>query len=186
MAYGLRQVAKEGDGYNTSGFSEMRIADGYNTAIFNGDCCELSSGNVIVSSGVPQGDDSADATIGFLVGCRYIDGNGDIKYAQYYKADTLTTDVYAYIVTDPNALIMVKGTSAWAQDQIGVQNQLVVGTGSATTGNSGWGVTNSSSADTAGGVFIRGVIKNGSNELASNSTPDLLVSFAPLASVWNS
>ena len=184
MAYGLRRAAKEGDGYNTGGFSEMRIADAYATNIFNGDCCELSSGNVIVSSGVPQGDDGADATIGFFVGCRYTDASGDLKWSQYYAGNSGNTDAYAFICTDPNVLIQVQGNASWAQDQIGVQNQLVAASGSTSTGNSGWYVANSSSADTAGGVFIRGVIKDGKNE--NSSTPNLLVSFAPLASIWNS
>ena len=80
-------------------------------------------------------------------------------------------------------LIQVQGNAAFAQDQVGVQNQLVAAAGSTTTGNSGWYVANSSSADTAGGVFIRGVLTNNNKD---SSTPDLLVSFAPLAVWWNS
>ena len=184
MAYGLRRAGREGDGYNTSGFSEMAIADAYATDIYNGDCCELSSGNLIISTGVPQGDDSADATVGFLVGARWVDSNGTPTWGQYYDGNSGNTECFGFIVTDLNVLIKVQGNAAWAQDQIGVQNQLVVGSGNTTTGNSGWYVANSSSADATGGVFIRGVIKDGVNE--NSSTPDLLVSFAPLASIWNS
>lgn len=183
MAYGLRPAKSLNGQPHTGGFQEFSIADAYNTSIFNGDCVEFASGEIIVSSGVPQGDDSADATVGVFVGCSYTDIGGQTQFNNYYPADAGITDVVAYVhVPTDGDLFQVAGSVAWAQDNVGEQIQLSVGTGNTQSGFSGWYAINGTS-DAAGGVFVVGVVDN---ENKTTTTPDILVRFANLAVWFNS
>jgi len=183
MAYGLRPVKSLNGAPQTGGFQEFNIADAYGTSIFNGDCVEFSGGNLIISTGVPQGDDSADATVGVFVGCRYTDSGGQTQFSNFYLASAGITDVFGYVrVPTSSDLFQVQGTVLYDVSDIGEQVQLATGTGSTASGNSGWTVTNGTS-DAAGGVFVVGVTDN---ENKNTATPDLIVRFAHLAVWFNS
>jgi len=135
---------------------QIPIGNNYGTAIYNGDVVQLnSSGNVIITTL------QADATplagvIGVFLGCTYTNPTTKQKlFSQYYPGSVATDDIMAYVVDDPNALYKVVNVTSNVADSstggllpaylsransFGTNAQLVLNTGSATTGDSKMGV----------------------------------------------
>lgn len=135
---------------------QIPIGNNYGTAIYNGDVVQLnSSGNVIITTL------QADATplagvIGVFLGCTYTNPTTKQKlFSQYYPGSIASDDIMAYVVDDPNALFKVVNVTSNVADSstggllpaylsransFGTNAQLVLNTGSATTGDSKMGV----------------------------------------------
>ena len=177
MAYGLRPTKVNGDGYDTGGFAEIPIADAYAVNVFNGDPVVLNAGHVQMVAGVPA--DNAKPTIGPLVGCRYTDSDGNVKWAQYYNANggASNTDAVAYVATGEGVWFRVQSNVAFANSQIGVQYALAAGGGGSTsTGNSSYTVNVTGGVAAAGAVILMGCPQDGENE--NSSTPTVFVKWA--------
>jgi len=78
---GLTPLRKLGAGRETAGQTTYPIANGYNTAIGEGDPVKLSAG-VIQLAG------NTDACIGSFQGVRYIDSNGQLQFTKNFVAAT--------------------------------------------------------------------------------------------------
>lgn len=114
------------------------IASAYDTAIFYGDVVTLSSDGVLVK-------DAGTATaipVGVFLGCSYTDPTFGKVFRQYYPADTVASDIEAYVLDDPDALFkvaIVSGTTVIdgvARTVVGNNSSLVQNAGSTATGNS--------------------------------------------------
>ena len=147
MAYGLRPVNTAGAGYHTGGFLEYKIGT-LGTAIFNGGCVTMTAGagiNVLTDS-----VSNATTTAGVLVGARWINAAGEIKYSQYYDGVSTNTDAFAFVALASDTIFKVQGTIAFVDAHRGVPYN-------------------------TSGVIID-VVDDGTQ--SGSSTPDLLVRFA--------
>ena len=127
---------------------QLPIASTYNTAIFNGDIVALVDGGTIAVSGVTDNStgSAANYTYGVFVGVQYVNAQGQTVQAQYYPGNAAATSAIAYVVDDPMAafkVAVVEANSAVTtvnQSAVGINMAIDQGTGSTTTGNSGFGV----------------------------------------------
>ena len=149
--YGLKPVNLIGGQVFAGATRQIPIASGYATSIFNGDVVKLSSDGVLVKE---TGTTTA-TPVGVFVGCSYTDPT--LKYqlfSQYYPANTVASDIVAYVADDPDQLFkvaLVSGTTViagYGRTIVGNNVALVQNAGSATTGNSAVAVDGSSAATT--------------------------------------
>ena len=154
--YGLKPVNLIGGLPFAGATRQIAIGNNYGTAIYNGDVVQLnSSGNVIITT--LQNDSSPIAgVIGVFLGCSYTNPTTKQKlFSQYYPGSIASDDITAYVADDPNALFkVVNVTSNVANsttggllpayvsraNSFGTNAELVLNTGSATTGDSKMGV----------------------------------------------
>lgn len=99
----------------------------------------------VVPTGTSKQIDVAAATariIGVFIGCNYVDAGGNTQFRPYWgsgqtiQANTL---VEASVYDDPNMVfrVQVSGAAGLAASDVGALADLVIGTGSTLTGNSG-------------------------------------------------
>jgi hypothetical protein len=127
---------------------QLPIASTYNTPIFNGDIVALVDGGTIAVSGVTNDSTTtaANYTYGVFVGVQYVNAQGQTVQAQYYPGNAAASSAIAYVVDDPMAAFKVAVVFANSvvttvnQSVVGINMAIDQGTGSATTGNSGFGV----------------------------------------------
>jgi hypothetical protein len=157
--YGFKPLQRL-DGLPYAGaIRQIPVAANYATAILNGDTVALSGGYVVASSATNSGDN-----VGVLVGCQYVNSNGQVVQGQSYVAASSTTAslAFAYVVDDPNAVFQVAATTAGSTtpaaytraNVIGKNVAIVFGAGSTTTGDSAYGI-DGSSATTVGTFPVR-------------------------------
>jgi hypothetical protein len=138
---------------------QIPIAPAYATAILNGDTVQVNtSGYLIAKTATATGD-----SVGVLVGCQYVNSNGQTVQGQYYPAALSTSSnmAFGYVVDDPNAIFKVVATvassttpTAYDRTIVGSNVALVAGAGSTTTGDSAYGI-DGSSANTTNTLPIR-------------------------------
>jgi hypothetical protein len=138
---------------------QIPIAPAYATAILNGDTVQVNtSGYLIAKTATATGD-----SVGVLVGCQYVNSNGQTVQGQYYPAalSTSTNMAFGYVVDDPNAIFKVVATvaasttpTAYDRTIVGSNVALVAGAGSTITGDSAYGI-DGSSANTTNTLPIR-------------------------------
>ena len=135
---------------------QIPIGNNYGTAIYNGDVVQLnSSGNVIITT-LQNNSSPVNGVIGVFLGCSYTNPATKQKlFSQYYPGGVVADDIVAYVADDPNALFKVVNVTSNVADSttggllpaylsransFGTNAQLVLNTGSATTGDSKMGV----------------------------------------------
>ena len=150
--YGLKPVNRV-DGLPYAGaIRQIPIAAGYATAILNGATVKLSGGYLVADTST-----NAATPCGVLVGCQYVNSNGQTVQGQFYPASlsTAANPAYAYVVDDPNALFKVavvsSGTTITYTDRtvVGSNLPMVQNGGSTVTGDSTIGVTTTGGGTTA-------------------------------------
>jgi uncharacterized membrane protein len=154
--YGLKPVNLVGGLPFAGATRQIPIGNAYGTSIFNGDVVQLnSSGNVIITT-LQNNASPVNGVIGVFLGCSYTNPATKQKvFSQYYPASTAADDILAYISDDPNALYKVVNVTSNVADSttggllpayvsransFGTNAELVLNTGSTTTGNSRMGV----------------------------------------------
>jgi len=155
--YGLKPVNLVGGLPFAGATRQIPIGNAYATAIYNGDVVQLnSSGNVIITTLQNQATNSVAGVIGVFLGCSYTNPATKQKlFSQYYPGAVAADDITAYISDDPNALYKVVNVTSNVADSstggllpayisransFGTNAELVLNTGSSTTGNSRMGV----------------------------------------------
>ena len=150
--YGFKPVNRL-DGLPYAGaIRQIPVAAGYATAILNGDTVAISNGYIIAKTATDSG-----ASVGVLVGCQYVNSQGQTVQGQMYPAAASTSGnlAFAYVVDDPKAIFRVAATVAGSttptaanRDIVGSNVAMVAGAGSTTTGDSAYGIDGSSSNTT--------------------------------------
>ena len=150
--YGFKPVNRL-DGLPYAGaIRQIPVAAGYATAILNGDTVAISDGYIVAKTATATG-----ASVGVLVGCQYINQQGQTVQGQMYPAAASTSGnlAFAYVVDDPNAVFRVAATeagsttaTAYSRDIVGSNVAMVAGAGSTITGDSAYGIDGSSSNTT--------------------------------------
>jgi hypothetical protein len=123
------------------------IASGYDTSIFNGDAVKLVTGGTVERDTF----DAAMTPIGVFVGCSFTDPSTEQKtFKQYYPANTVASDIEAYVVDATDVLFKVAVVSSGttigdlAITDIGANVAGVDNTGSTVTGNSKCAISDTS------------------------------------------
>ena len=137
--YGL-EPAKRMDGMAYAGaMRQYKIASAYDTSIFKGDLVKLVTGGTVER----ETADAAVVTCGVFMGCSYTDPVlGYTLHSNYFPADTVASDIMAYVVDDPNVLFrvgVVSGTTVigdLALTDLGANAALVDNTGITINGRS--------------------------------------------------
>jgi len=138
---------------------QIPIAAAYATAILNGDTVQVDTNGYIVASTVT----SSGNIVGVLIGCQYVNSNGQTVQGQYYPAalSTSTALAFAYVVDDPSAVFKVVATvasstvpTAYSRAIVGSNVAIVLNAGSTTTGDSFYGI-DGSSANTTNTLPVR-------------------------------
>ena len=151
--YGFKPINRL-DGLPYAGaIRQIPIAAGYATAILNGDTVQVNSDGYLVAKTTSDSGDS----VGVLVGCQYVNSNGQTVQGQYIPAlaSTASNLAYAYVVDDPMALfkvaVVTSGTTMGTAGRtvVGSNLPLVLNAGNTTTGNSAFAVTLTGAGTTA-------------------------------------
>ena len=155
--YGLKPINLIGGQVFAGATRQIPIASGYATNIFNGDVVKL------VGSGTLEKDaGTATATpVGVFMGCSYTNpATKQPVFSQYYPANTVASDIVAFVVDDPDTLFqvaVVSGTTVVAsvgRTVVGNNVSLVQNAGDTNTGDSKVGVL-STSANTTNTLPVR-------------------------------
>jgi hypothetical protein len=177
--YGLKPVNLIGGQVFAGATRQIPIASAYNTNLLNGDLVK------IVSSGTLEKDaGTTTATpVGVFLGCRYTDPNlGYELYSQYFPANTVASDIVAYVADDPDQLYkvaVVSGTVVIAgvgRTVVGNNMSLVQNAGSTQSGNSKVAVL-STSAATTNTLPIRVIDVVAETATAADTYVELIVKF---------
>ena len=177
--YGLKPINLVGGQGFAGATRQIPIASGYNTNILNGDLVKL------VASGTLEKDaGTTTATpVGVFLGCRYTDPNlGYELYSQQFPANTVASDIVAYVADDPDQLYkvaVVSGTTVIAgvgRTVVGNNVALVQNAGSTATGNSKVAVL-STSAATTNTLPIRVIDVVAETATAADTYVELVVKF---------
>ena len=151
--YGLKAVnSLDGKPY-AGAIRQIPIAAGYATAIFNGDTVKISGGFLVADTST-----NAATPCGVLVGCQYVNSQGQTVQGQYYPA--AASSAVAYVVDDQQALFKVAlvtaGTTTIVSSTVGARSTLVgqnialvQNVGSTITGDSAVGATVTGAGTTA-------------------------------------
>jgi hypothetical protein len=151
--YGLQAVnSLDGKPY-AGAIRQIPIASGYATAIFNGDTVKISGGFLVADTST-----NAATPCGVLVGCQYVNSQGQTVQGQYYPA--AASSAVGYVVDDQQALFkvalvtagtttVVSGTVGARSTLVGQNIALVQNTGSTITGDSAVGATVTGAGTTA-------------------------------------
>jgi hypothetical protein len=150
--YGLKPINLIGGQVFAGATRQIPIASGYATSIFNGDVVKLvSDGTLEKETGT-----TTATPVGVFLGCTYTDPTLKYKlFSQYFPANTVASDIQAYVADDPDQLFkvaLVSGTTViagYGRTVVGNNVPLVQNAGSANTGNSAVAVNGASAATTA-------------------------------------
>jgi hypothetical protein len=136
-AFGLRPLG------NLSGTGSQKqygyeIADNQSGAIFQGDLVTLKDGYILQFNPA-----SHTAAVGVFNGCNYIDPTtGKPTWSNYYPGSVNITQgkIIAEVLDDPSQMFLIQNDGTSAATNYGLNADIVVGTGSTTTGVSANGV----------------------------------------------
>jgi hypothetical protein len=145
-AFGLRPLGN----LSASGSQKQygyEIADNQSGAIYQGDLVTLKDGYIL------QFDPSSHtAAVGVFNGCNYTDPTtGKPTWSNYYPGSVNITQgkIIAEVLDDPNQLFLIQNDGTSAVANYGKNADIVVGTGSTTTGVSANEISTTTIATTA-------------------------------------
>jgi hypothetical protein len=130
-AFGLRPLG------NLSGTGSQKqygyeIADNQSGAIFQGDLVTLKDGYILQFN-----PSTHTAAVGVFNGCNYIDPTtGKPTWSNYYPGSVNITQgkIIAEVLDDPSQMFLIQNDGTSAATNYGLNADIVVGTGSTTTG----------------------------------------------------
>lgn len=178
--YGLIPINLIGGQVFASATRSIPITSGSATDIFFGDVVKLnSSGTLSKDVGT-----NAATPVGVFLGCSYTDPTFGLTFRQYYPANTVASDIVAFVQDDPDALYKVAVVSSGTtigtvtRANVGENAVLVQNAGNTDTGNSR--VAISSTLGTTATFPIRII-----DVIAETSPADYPASFTEVVVKWN-
>jgi hypothetical protein len=136
--YGLLPINLIGGQVFAGATRQIPIVSGYDTSIFYGDVVKLvDTGTLAKDIGT-----STATPVGVFLGCSYTDPVFGKTFRQYYPANTVATDIVAYVLDDPDALFKVAVVSSGTT--IGFVTRTAVGNNAALVQNAGNTITGNS------------------------------------------
>jgi hypothetical protein len=165
-AIGLRPLRHLGGGEVRS--NAYSIASGYATALGAGDPVKMTGTgrNIARAAG-------GDVVVGVFDGCRYTDQTGARKYAMYWPAGQVATEIEALVYDDPMISFRVQADTV-AEADVGLLADLDDATPSAVTGLSGVELAATGAAATGKTCRILGVIDEVHNAYGAHADVEVL------------
>jgi hypothetical protein len=166
--YGLRPINLLG-GQNYAGSTRLySIGSGYATAIQFGDPVVLAAGASGTGGLINRFNATTSATtvtssatlLGVFVGCTYTDPTLGKTFKQNYTGGIVASDIFAYVVDDPDALFQVQADGAMTRNYQGANAALIQT------------VAGSSNLNTISGVSV-----DQSSATSTNTLPIRIVDF---------
>lgn len=166
-AFGMRPLGNLSASGSQKQFG-YEIADNQTGAIYQGDLVTIYDGYLVAF------DPSAHtAAVGVFNGCNYIDPTtGKPTWKNYYPGSVNITQgkIIADVLDDPNQLFIIQNDGTSAVANYGKNADVVMGTGSTTTGVSGMELDTSTIANTAAlNVKIVGLWDVPNNAVGANA-----------------
>jgi len=179
--YGLIPINLIGGQVFASATRQIPIGSGSATSIFFGDVVKL------LSTGLLDRDvgTSAATPVGVFLGCSYTDPTFGKTFRQFYAANTVASDIVAYVQDDPDALYKVAVVSTGTnvsyvtRANVGENAVLVQTAGSTTTGNSRVAISSTTGTTSTFPIRIIDVIPETANAAASP------VQYSEVVVKWN-
>lgn len=147
-------------------YRQMKIASGYDTSIFFGDAVTVVTGGTVERDAF----DAAMTPVGVFMGCKYTDPNlGYELYSQSYPANTVASDIVAYVADATDLLfkaaVVSSGTTIGdlAQTDIGANVAGVDNTGDSASGNSRGAISDTSATTNTLPFRIVGLVEETKN-----------------------
>lgn len=158
--------------------TEMRIADDYATAIFNGDLVKrVAAGTIEVCA-------AGDVPIGIFMGCNFTKDDGEYVYSKHWPASQSIQGSYATanVVSDPQVVMRAQFDGASGIADLGqLADMVATHSGSTINGRSKQEV--SSTTGTASATFrILDFVDSPANDPASDNA-EVFVAFAEHANM---
>jgi hypothetical protein len=124
--------------------NKYTITSGLAENIFSGDAVILAADGTLQPAGATEVN-----VIGVFAGVSYTASDGSYVYSEYWPSGTTATDIVAYVYDDPYTVFKVQSAGSPAQTNIGNCADIVAGTGSTLTGQSGFEISGTMAAGTA-------------------------------------
>lgn len=175
-AYGLKPLRHLSGGCIR--MSEYSIASAYDTNVFTGDPVEMTGTGKNIALAAADNADS----IGVFAGCRYVDASGQVQNSQYWPADTVATEIVAFVYDDPQIVYSAQSTTVAAAD-IGQLADWDGTAGNTATGNSGNQVDGTSYAATGGALRVLGLIPSPDNAYGAYAKVEVMFAEHALSGV---
>ena len=168
--FGFKPVQKVGGGVSNQGQTEYAIANGYGTAIFQGDPVEL------VSTGTLEVANAAGNTIvGVFNGCFYTDPTTQKPtFSNFYPGSIAAADIVANVIDDPNQLFEVQANGTVTAANVGENAETSYTAGSTKSGISKAEV-NTFASNASSTWIIVGLSKDPDNSDTSVANGNLIV-----------
>ena len=156
-----------GNGYSRA--NKYTITSGLAENIFTGDLVIITADGVITPHTATEVNN-----IGVFAGVSYTASDGSYVYAQYFASGTTGTEFIAYVYDDRYTVFKVQSAGTPAQTNIGNCADVVAGTGSTITGQSGFELSGTMSNGTAT-CKILGLYEGPENAFGTNAIMEVLI-----------
>jgi len=156
-----------GNGYSRA--NKYTITSGLSENIFTGDLVIITADGVITPHTATEVNN-----IGVFAGVSYTASDGSYVYSQYFPTGTTGTSIIAYVYDDPYTVFKVQSAGTPAQTNIGNCADVVAGTGSTITGQSGFELSGTMSNGTAT-CKILGLYEGPENAFGTNAIMEVLI-----------
>lgn len=147
-SFGLKPVRMMGGSPYSGGQSRYRIANNYDTNIFQGDLvAQVTGGGIELHA-----DGGTVPIVGVFNGCTYTDPTTkEPVFSNYYPASTAAADIIAFIIDDSNVVFEIQADDTFpVADLLGNFDIVYTNSGSTSTGISGAELDVTTGATTAG------------------------------------
>jgi hypothetical protein len=149
--------------------NKYTIASGLAENIFTGDLCIIDANGQVTPHTATEVNN-----IGVFAGVSYTASDGSYVYSQYWPTGTTATNIIAYIYDDPYTVYKIQSAGTPAQTNIGNCADVVAGSGSTTTGQSGFSLNGTMSNGTATCKII-GLWESPDNSMAQYAVLEVLL-----------
>jgi hypothetical protein len=149
--------------------NKYTITSGLAENIFTGDAVILTSDGVLNVAAATETN-----IVGVFAGVSYTASDGSYVYSQYWPSGTTATDIVAYVYDDPYTVFKVQSAGSPAQTNIGNCADIVVGSGSTNTGQSGMEISGTMAA-TAAQTKILALYDAPENAFGANAVMEVLI-----------
>jgi hypothetical protein len=156
-----------GNGYSRA--NKYTITSGLAENIFTGDLVIITADGVITPHTATEVNN-----IGVFAGVSYTASDGSYVYTQYFPSGTTGSDFIAYVYDDPYTVYKVQSAGTPAQTNIGNCADVVAGTGSTITGQSGFEISGTM-ANSAATCKILGLYEGPENAFGTNAIMEVLI-----------
>ena len=156
-----------GNGYSRA--NKYTITSGLSEDIFTGDLVIITADGVITPHSASEVNN-----IGVFAGVSYTASDGSYVYSQYFPTGTTGSSIIAYVYDDPYTVFKVQSAGTPAQTNIGNCADVVAGTGSTITGQSGFELSGTMSNGTAT-CKILGLYEGPENAFGTNAIMEVLI-----------